>query len=66
MVAVALREIRKYQKSTDLIIPKLSFSRLVKEIFTGIEFHGRIEKNALLGLQEAAEAILVTHFESIS
>ena len=28
----ALREIRKYQKSTDLLIPKLPFSRLVREV----------------------------------
>ena len=30
---VALREILKYQKSTDLLIRKLPFQRLVKEIF---------------------------------
>ena len=28
----ALREIRKYQKSTNLLIPKLPFSRLVREV----------------------------------
>ena len=29
---VALREIKKYQKSTNLLIPKLTFQRIVKEI----------------------------------
>ncbi len=29
---VALREIRKFQRSTNLLIPKLTFQRLVKEI----------------------------------
>jgi hypothetical protein len=32
---VALREIRKYQKSTELLIRKLPFQRLVREIAQG-------------------------------
>ena len=32
---VALREIRKYQKSTDLLLRKLPFQRLVREIAQG-------------------------------
>jgi histone H3/H4 len=33
---VALREIRKYQKSTELLIRKLPFQRLVREIAQGL------------------------------
>ncbi|XP_078073415.1 histone H3-like centromeric protein A [Mustelus asterias] len=61
----ALMEIRKYQKSTDLLIRKLPFSRVVREVaarFTrGIEF--RWQANALLALQEASEAFLVLLLE---
>ena len=35
---VALREIRKYQKSTDLLIRKIPFQRLVREIAQGLLF----------------------------
>ncbi|GMH53112.1 hypothetical protein TL16_g04401 [Triparma laevis f. inornata] len=60
----ALKEIRKYQKATDLLIRKLPFARLVKEIQTTIttsEF--RWQAAACLALQEAAEAHLVGLFE---
>ncbi|KAF7876636.1 hypothetical protein EAF04_001721 [Stromatinia cepivora] len=59
---VALREIRRYQKSTELFIPKLPFRRLVKEI---MHDHGsfRIQSSALEALQEAAESTIVTEFE---
>ncbi|XP_069093352.1 histone H3-like centromeric protein A [Pleurodeles waltl] len=57
----ALMEIRKYQKTTNLLIRKLPFSRLVREItavFTrGVDF--RWQSSALLALQEATEAFLV-------
>ena len=33
---VALREIRRYQKSTELLIRKLPFQRLVREIAQGL------------------------------
>lgn len=58
---VALREIRKYQKSTELLIPRLPFSKLVREIAekeaktNSLQF----QANALVGLQEAAENYLV-------
>jgi histone H3 len=60
---VALREIRRYQKSTDLLIRKLPFQRLVREVAG--EFHSdmRFQSTALLALQEAAEAYLVGLFE---
>ncbi|GAQ80377.1 Putative histones H3 and H4 [Klebsormidium nitens] len=60
----ALREIRKYQKSTDLLIRKLPFARLVREIsnkFTKEDFRWSAE--GLLALQEATEDFLVHLFE---
>ena len=59
----ALREIRKYQKSTELLMPKLSFSRLVREIASEISTDLRFQSGALEALQEAAEAYLVNEFE---
>ena len=59
----ALREIRRYQKSTELLIPKLSFARLVREIASEISSNLRFESGALGALQEAAEAYLATEFE---
>lgn len=64
---VALREIRKYQKSTDLLIRKLPFQRLVREILQsnlipGVEF--RLQASALAALQEASEAYLTSLFET--
>lgn len=61
---VALREIRRYQASTELLIRKLPFQRLVREIAqefnkTDLRFQG----SAVLALQEAAEAYLVGLFE---
>ena len=60
---VALREIRKYQKSTDLLIRKLPFQRLVREIANGFKVDLRFQSTAVLALQEAAEAYLVGLFE---
>merc|ERR1712034_145174 len=62
----ALREIRKYQKSTNLLIPKLPFSRLIREVATSIAGSNtelRFQSVALLALQEATEAYLVTLME---
>lgn len=60
---VALREIRKYQRSPDLLIRKLPFQRLVREIADGFEVDTRFQSSAVLALQEAAEAYLVGLFE---
>ena len=64
---VALREIRRYQKSTDLLIRKLPFQRLVREIAQEFKIKGekaeRFQGSAVLALQEVAEAYLVTLFE---
>mgnify|MGYP002379003510 CR=1 FL=1 len=59
---LVLREIRQYQKSTDLLLRKLPFARLVKEIaenYIGINYGIRWQSNAILALQEACEAFLV-------
>jgi histone H3 len=60
---VALREIRKYQKSIDLLIRKAPFQRLIKEVAQ--EFHAdlRFQSLAIQAMQEAAEAYLVGLFE---
>ena len=67
---VALREIVKYQKSTNLLIPKLSFQRLVREITPQVSpfFDEKVSgvkwrSTALLALQEAAESYLIHLFE---
>ena len=60
---VALREIRKFQKSTNLLIRKLPFQRLVREIAQDFKNDLRFQSQAILCLQEAAEAYLVSLFE---
>ncbi|KAL7442750.1 hypothetical protein ACHAXM_008802 [Skeletonema potamos] len=60
---IALREIRRYQKSTDLIIRKAPFQRLVREIMQDFEKDLRFQSTAVLALQEAAEAYLVGLYE---
>jgi histone H3 len=61
---VALREIRKYQKSAELLICKLPFQRLVREV--AVDFSKddlRFQKFAIMALQEASEAYLVGLYE---
>ena len=79
---VALREIRRYQKSTELLIRKLPFQRLVREIAQDFKVKQRLlllkgdqtltlstqtdlrfQSSAVMALQEAAEAYLVSLFE---
>ncbi|THH18103.1 hypothetical protein EW146_g2830 [Bondarzewia mesenterica] len=60
---VALREIRRYQKTTDLLIRKLPFQRLVREIAQDFKSDLRFKSSAVMALQEAAEAYLVSLFE---
>lgn len=62
----ALREIRAFQKSTNLLIPRLPFARLIKEIAQDLSSKGgnlRFQSGALMAIQEAAEAYLVQLFE---
>ena len=57
---VALREIRRYQKSTELLIRKLPFQRLVREIAQDLgKMNMRFQSGAIMALQEASEAYLV-------
>nr|KAG5704928.1 hypothetical protein BaRGS_003911 [Batillaria attramentaria] len=60
---VALREIRRYQKSTELLIRKLPFQRLVREIAQDFKTDLRFQSAAIGALQEASEAYLVGLFE---
>ena len=65
---VALREIRYFQRSTMMLIPRLPFARAVREI--ALEFWRgddlRFQADALQALQEAAEAYLVGLFEDVN
>ena len=60
---VALREIRRYQKSTDLLIRKLPFQRLVREIAQDFKTDLRFQAASIMALQEASEAYLAGLFE---
>ena len=53
--ALALKEIRKFQRNTNLLIGKISFQRLVREISHNFAPYLRFQPTALLALQEAAE-----------
>ena len=61
---VALREIRRYQKSTELLIRKLPFQRLVREIVMTMfkTQNYKFQSTAILALQECAEDFLVSMF----
>jgi histone H3 len=60
---VALREIRKYQMGTELLVRKLPFQRFVREIAQDYKKDLRFQSNAILALQEASEAYLISLFE---
>lgn len=60
---VALREIRKYQASTELLIRKLPFQRLVRKVALDYNADLKFQSSAILALQEAAEAYLIGLFE---
>ena len=67
---VALKQIRQYQKSTELLIRKLPFQRLVREIACDQDVitsplcgKVRFQSAAVMALQEASEAYLVGLFE---
>jgi histone H3 len=68
--AVALREIRRYQKTTEMLIKQLPFCRLVREVaqdaaIGGLKSDMRWQKNAIRAIQESAEAFLVGFLEGI-
>ena len=59
----ALREIRRYQKNTELLIRKLPFQRLVREVAEDFKPDLRFQSHAIMALQEASEAYLTALFE---
>ena len=61
--AVTLREVRRYQKSTDLLICGLPFQHLVREVLQGFGVGFRVTPTMVMALQEAAEACLVQLLE---
>jgi len=63
---VALREIRKYQKGTEMLIRRLPFQRLVRELAQEYRDDIRFQSGALAALQEAAEAYLVDLFSDVN
>lgn len=60
---VALKEIRRYQKTTELLIRTAPFQRLVKEVSQKFKQDFRYQAGALQALQEATEAYIVGLFE---
>ena len=60
---VALREIRRYQKTTELLLRKAPFQRLVREVAQDFKTDLRFQTSAVMALQEACEAYLVGLFE---
>ncbi len=60
---VALREIRRFQKSTELLVLRAPFQRLVREIAQEFRTDLRFQSSAISALQEASEAYLTGLFE---
>ena len=60
---VALQDIRHFQKTSALLIQKLPFQRLVREITQDFKTDLWFQSAAILCLQEAAEAYLVRLFD---
>lgn len=60
---VALREIKRYQKSIDMLLPRAPFQRLVRQICNDFDHELRFQPQALVAIQEAAEAYIVSLFE---
>lgn len=69
LAAVALREIRRYQKGYELLIRKLPFARLCREILSNTVGEGseitRMQAGAIGALQEACEGFLVRGPEGV-
>ena len=60
---LALKEIQKYQKSTELLIQKLPFMHLVQELGQQFMVRIRFQGTTIMALQEASEAYLISLFE---
>ena len=63
---LAFQEIRHYQKRTNLLICKLPFRRLIRELAQKFKVDVRFRSSALMALQEAAEAYLIRLFEDMN
>ena len=61
--SLALQEVRYYQERSNLLIRKLPFQRLVREIAQTLKQDVRFRSAALMALQEACEAYLICLFE---
>ena len=59
----ALREIRRMQKTTDLLVRKMPFARLAREVAQEFKTDARYSSTGILATQEAAEAFLVGRHE---
>jgi len=57
---VALRQIAKMQKSTDLLLRKAPFQRLVREVATSQKEGLRFAASAIAAIQEATESYVVS------
>lgn len=60
---VALRQIRSYQRAVNLLIPKLPFQRLCRDIAKDIRPDLRFQAAAVEAIQESAEAYIISVFE---
>jgi histone H3 len=60
---VALHEIRRYQKSTELLLRKRPFARLVREVAQDFQKDLRFQSHTICAFQEATEAYLINLFE---
>ena len=58
-----MREIRQFQKSTELLIRKLPFQRLMREAIQDYKRDVRVQSTAMLAMQEATEAFTIGIFE---
>ena len=62
----ALKEIQKYQKGADLLIRRVPFQRLVREIVQKRREELKLRSAAVLALQDAGEAFLVGLLEQVN
>ena len=62
----ALKDIKKYQVSTDLLIRRLPFQRVAREITQGMRLDMRFQSTAIMALQEAGEAFLIGLLEQFN
>ena len=62
----ALKEIQKYQKGVDLLIRRVPFQRLVREIVQKRREGLKLQSSAMLALQEAGEAFHVRLLEQVN